>query len=188
LRSGELSGDYRRFCDLESYLLDCAQRRFADKGYLFAFDLFCIVVWSGSESAQAVARKLRAQGFTSLDAAACVLTRDLSQHTHERERLRCLWAKWGLGLPLASAILSVLYPQECARYDARVCQALGAFGGLAELRDFEPMWEGYQEFKKAIHSSTPPGLSLYDKQRYLCGKHVYEQLKRDIEQGFREGA
>ena len=188
VRSGEVVAiDYGRYFDLESYLLTSVHRRFVDKGYLFAFDLFCIVVWNASESEKAVARKLRAQGFSSLDAASCVLTRELSQKPNGRERLRCLWGKWGLGLPLASAMLSVLYPDEFAPYHARVCQALGRFHDLAELTDFEHLWQGYLEFRQALQDSTPPGLSLWDKQHYLCGKHLFEQLQHGIAQGFREG-
>ena len=188
VRSGVVAAaDYGRYYDLESYLLNSVQHRFADKGYLFAFDLFCIVVWNASESKQAVARKLRAQGFSNLDAASCVLTRELSQKPNGRERLRCLWGKWGLGLPLASAMLSVLYPDEFAPYHARVCQALGRFRDLAELTDFEQLWQGCLEFKQALQDSTPPGLSLWDKQQYLCGKHLFERLQHGIAQGFREG-
>ena len=188
VRSGVVAAaDYGRYYDLESYLLNSVQHRFADKGYLFAFDLFCIVVWNASESEKAVACKLRAQGFTSLDAASCVLTRELSQKTNGRERLRCLWGKWGFGLPLASAILSVLYPDEFALYDTRVCEALGGSRDLAELTDFEQLWQGYLEFKQAVEGSAPSGRTLRDKQRDLCGRHVYEQLQHDIERGFREG-
>jgi len=187
VRSGGFAADYGRYHDLESYLLTSVHRRFVDKGYLFAFDLFCIVVWNASESEQAVARKLRAQGFTSLDAASCVLTRELSQKPNGRERLRCLWGKWGLGLPLASAVLSVLYPDEFTLYDTRVCQALGGFRDLAELTDFEQLWQGYLEFRQALQGSAPSGLTLRDKQHYLCGKHLFEQLQHGIAQGFREG-
>ena len=188
LRTGEfVAVDFGRYYDLESYLMTSVHRRFVDKGYLFAFDLFCIVVWNASESKQAVVRKLRAQGFTNLDAASCVLTRELSQKPNGRERLRCLWGKWGFGLPLASAILSVLYPNEFALYDTRVCEALGGSRDLAELTDFEQLWQGYLEFKQAVEGSAPSGLTLRDKQRDLCGRHVYEQLQHDIERGFREG-
>lgn len=129
----------------------------------------------------------RAQGFTSLDAASCVLTRELSQKPNGRERLRCLWGKWGLGMPLASAMLSVLFPDEFALYRARVCQALGRFHDLAERLDFEQLWQGYLEFRQALQDSTPASLSLWEKQRYLCGRHLYEQLQHGIAQGFWKG-
>lgn len=40
----------------------------------------------------------------------------------QKARLRCLMVEWGFRLPVASAILAVLYPDEFTIYDVRVCE------------------------------------------------------------------
>jgi hypothetical protein len=178
--------DYRQYYDLESYLFDTVRRRFAEQGYLNAFDFFCIVIWKANRAKSKIARKLLelSQHKDNLDAAVRELTTDLAEQTTAKERLRCLWEKWQFYLPTASAILTVLYPDEFTVYDWRVCDELQGFHDLRNLGDFESLWRGYEDFKRKVEESTPKELSLRDKDRYLWGKSFAEQLKEDIKQGF----
>ena len=176
--------DFRQYYDLEPYLLDRVRPRFVQQGYLSAADFFCIVIWKANRAKSKIAKKLLASGYEDLDGAVRALTNGLAQQPNAKERLRYLWQDWELRLPMASAILAILFPDEFTVYDERVCGALGAFRYLKNRVNFENLWHGYQEFKRAVEESTPPDLSLRDKDRYLWGKSFYEQLKRDIDRRF----
>lgn len=46
------------------------------------------------------------------------------------------------------------------------------------------IWDGYQKFLRAIRDAAPANLDLRDKDRYLWGKAVSDQLTHDITRGF----
>lgn len=178
--------DFRKYYHLESYLFDTVSLRFAKQGYLTAFDFFCIVIWKANRAKSKIARKLQ-KVDKDLDRAVGVLTYGLAQQSNGKDRLRVLWEA-GFDLPMASAILTVLYPDEFTMYDQRVCDMLGRFHNLKNLTSFENLWRGYQEFKREVEVSCPEELTLRDKDRYLWGKSFYEQLTKDIERGFKKVA
>lgn len=179
--------DYRQFYDLESYLFEVVRPRFHDQGYLSAFDFFCIVVWKANRAKAKVARRLLERDDApagGLESAVRRLTEGLAREPSPRETLRYLLQGWGFLLPLASAILTVLYPEEFTVYDSRVCDCLGAFRNLAHRSWSESLWSDYQQFKRCVMEATPQGLSLRDRDRYLWGKSFHKQLAEDVARGF----
>ena len=86
---------------------------------------------------------------------------------------------------MASAILAVLYPERFTVYDERVCGSLKKFKNLKNLVNFERQWSGYQDFKREVEQAVKRKSTLRDKDRYLWGKSLHDQLKKDIEQGFK---
>jgi hypothetical protein len=185
--------DYRQFHDLESYLLEEVRLSFERNGCLSACDFFCIVIWKANRAKGRVAENLRkGSGHSDLEKAVHTFTTSLAEQPNGRERFRCVSQRWGFSLPMASAILAILYPDEFTVYDTRVCTMLEkqksewAFGNLKNLRDFEKSWRGYQEYKKAVEEfpyENPCG-TLREKDRYLWGKSFYEQLEHDVRHGF----
>lgn len=51
---------------------------------------------------------------------------------------------------MASAILTVLYPNDFTVYDIRVCDELKDFHGLKHTTNFENIWSGYQAYKQNV--------------------------------------
>jgi hypothetical protein len=177
--------DYGQFYELERYLFGIVRPRFLAHGRLSAFDFFCIVVWKANRARSRVARRLLAKGHRDLEAAVRELTTTIvAQPT--RARLRYLCEDWGLNLPMASAILTVLYPDEFTVYDSRVCDLLGGFHRLYYTASFDRLWGGYQAYKQRVIEATTECLSLRD--RYLWGKSFHDQLQSDIARGFGVGA
>jgi len=176
--------DFRDFYHLESYLFNTVRFRFKEQGYLDAFDFFCIVIWKANRAKSKVAKRLL-NVHNDLDTAVKALTSDLARQSDAKNRLDLL-LKEGFNLPVASAILTVLYPDEFTVYDERVCGTLGNFHKLKNRSNFGALWAGYQEFKCKVEESSPSELSLRDKDRYLWGKSFYEQLAEDIKRGFRK--
>ncbi len=189
--------DYRQYYHLEAYLFGTVTQRFHERGFLNAFDLFSIVVWKSNRSKSYFARRLIGQsGTENLEEAARQLTKGIAHERGPKERLQyLLGSSWGLLLPTASAILTVLYPEEFTMYDERVCEQLEKLRPgrqqspiYRECDDFhklknrtkDDLWRGYEAFICAVKQAAPNGLSLRDKDRYLVGKSDRERLDSDI--------
>ncbi|MGE3272363.1 MAG: hypothetical protein AB7P40_26680 [Chloroflexota bacterium] len=172
--------DYLRYYDLESYLFENVRSNFHEHGRLNAFDFFSIVIWKANRSKSRIAARLLAKGFNDLEAAVTTLTSGIAGQQGRKERLYYLWNDWGFRLPMASAILTVLYPDDFTIYDYRVCDQLGDFYDLATRSNFEDVWHGYEQLVARVHAGAPAGLSLRDKDRYLWGKSIATQLEVDL--------
>ena len=176
---------FLQYYDLDSYLFNTVQQRFERQGYLRAFDFFCIVIWKANRAKSKIARKLVSKSAKTLDEAVIDLTKRIAAEEAPKDKLRFLMnAELKFRLPMASAILTVLYPEEFTIYDVRVCGSLGKFHELTNITNFDKLWERYLEFKSCVETNGPQGYSLRDKDRYLWGKSFYEQLCGDIENKF----
>ncbi len=82
-------------------------------------------------------------------------------------------------LPMASAVLTVLYPEEFTIYDVRVCKSIGDFQRLGAQSFSDELWHQYLSFKEAVSQRSPKGLSLRDKDRYLWGKSFHDQIEEE---------
>ncbi|HEY3269014.1 MAG TPA: hypothetical protein VGM37_19045 [Armatimonadota bacterium] len=179
--------NYVKYYDLEQYLFRNVRMAFHRDGFLSAFDFFCIVIWKANRAKSTVAHRLMNMGRGDLNETVCALTEELYGQPTRADRLRLLWApeEWGFRLPMASAILAVLYPSDFTIYDTRVCDSLGGrFSDLADMSRFEKLWPAYLEYMAAVEASAPTPLSLRDKDRYLWGKSFYNQLQREVKTGF----
>ena len=116
------------------------------------------------------------------------LTKRIAAQESPKDKLRLLMnADLGFRLPMAIAILTVLYPGEFTIYDVRVCGSLSRFHNLTNITNFDKLWDRYIEYKSCVETNAPQGYSLRDKDRYLWGKSFNEQLCGDIENKFGVG-
>lgn len=176
--------DYRRFYDLEGYLFGEVSERYAKSGTLSAFDFFSIVVWKANRSKSRIAARLLSKGYDDLKSAVADLIAQIRTAANHKERLRTLIKGWKLRLPMASAILAVLYPQHFTVYDIRVCGLVSDFEKLTDISNFELQWSEYQRYIHAVKDAVPFRYSLRDKDRFLWGKSFADQLHRDIAKQF----
>ncbi|MEW6026530.1 MAG: hypothetical protein AB1599_04475 [Planctomycetota bacterium] len=182
--------DFTKYYDLESYLFKTVKNDFKERGFLTAFDFFCIVIWKANRAKTKIAEKLlKKRPNKNLNDIVKEFSTELARKTNPKDNLQYLFVDWGFRLPMASAILSVLYPEEFTIYDVRVCNILkekgvGDFSNLTNINNFNKLWEGYERFKHQVKDCTPTNLTLRDKDRYLWGKSFYKQLKKDIKQKF----
>lgn len=179
VKGDALSVDYLRYYDLEAYVFKEVAERFQTQGWLDAFDFFSIVIWKANRAKSRVARNLRRRG-EKLDDVCRRLTTEIHDASTHEARLTLLVANWGFRLPMASAILTVLYPEEFTVYDTRTCGELGAFSELANLTNPAALWAGYEAFVKKVRAASSEP-KLRDKDRFLMGRSIAEQLKRDIQ-------
>jgi len=177
--------DYTQFYDLEGYLFGEVSQRFQHDKQLSAFDFFCIVIWKANRAKSRISAKLLNRGHASLDTAVRELTRGIAERPVPRDKLRYVMEEWSFRLPMASALLTVLYPEEFTVYDVRVCEAVGPeFKRLAERRGSDDLWQDYEKFRQRVMESEPTGLTLRDKDRYLWGKSFHDQLQSDVKRCF----
>jgi len=175
--------DGLRYYDLEAYLFEDVHSRFQTEGSLSAFDFFSIVIWKANRAKPRVAKRLLARApekGTDLDAIVRNLTKSLFDAQTHRERLRILLEDWGFLLPMASAVLTVLWPDFFTVYDVRACEQLDGHHELANWSRFDRIWAGYEQFRDAVRAAGPDGLALRDKDRYLWGRSSALQLEEDI--------
>ena len=100
------------FYDQERYLFEVVGPRFRAQNALSAFDFFCIIIWKANRAKSVIARRLMAKQKSSLDQAVQALTRQIARATSDQDRLEVLTEDWGFRLPMASAILTVMYPDH----------------------------------------------------------------------------
>jgi len=180
--------EYLKYYNREDYLFDDVSKRFRRDKDLTAFDFFCIIIWKANRAKSTVAKSLlkigREQGYKTLDAVVKALTGDIHKESEAKKRLEVLMGKWKLKLPMASAVLTVLYPEEFTIYDVRVCKELKNFESTKNQKPFDKLWESYEEYIKCVKSTVGENLSLRDKDRWLFGRSFAEQLEKDIENKF----
>ena len=184
--------DCRKFYDLENYLFEEVSKRFSEHGYLEVFDFFCIVIWKANRSKSKIAKRLLSKGHPDLNSAVVSLTKSLANAADNEALMKILIVEWGFRLPMASAIFSVLYPLSFSVYDYRSCEVLerlypeDSFHNLQNKTDFDSLWNGYEKFIAAVKEATPSEYSLRDKDRWLWGNSLHQQLEKDIAEKFQE--
>ena len=171
--------DYLQFYDLEEYLFSKVHPTFHADGCLNAFDFLLIVRWKSNRRKDRIIARLCESGDGDLDKGARCLTRQVHQGSNHDERLGILMGP-GIGLAMATAILTVLYPEDYTVYDQRVCNALRGFRNIGNRTTPARILEGYKEFREAVRENTPGHLSLRDKDRWLWAKNWVEMLEREI--------
>jgi hypothetical protein len=78
---------------------------------------------------------------------------------------------------MASAVLTILYPDDFTVYDRRVCTMLG-FPHKDWSFFSDKCWTEYERYNEEVCKNTPPGLTLRDRDRFLWGRSLREDAER----------
>jgi hypothetical protein len=179
-----MKSNFQRLYNLEHYILTDVRQTYLQVGHLSAFDFFCIVIWKANRAKSKIARRLLEHN-ANLEDSVKNITSEVYKASTSKEKIRILIKDYGFRLPMASAILTVLYPKIFTVYDIRVCDTLCNFKDLGNTVNFEKLWACYQSYIKAVKECGPANLSLREKDRFLWGKSFYTQLKMDINDNFK---
>jgi hypothetical protein len=189
-----MTEDFLSYYNLEDFLFGAVRNRFHKQRKLDAFDLFSIIVWKANRAKSKVAeRLLQSHKPKNLDAVSEEFTRALFEAANAESRLIVAMKSWGFRLPMASAILTVLWPEDFTVYDIRACQQLGElnygnFSNLGNINSAEQLWPKYLEYCDAVKKAVPQHPSLRDEDRFLWGRSAARQLVDDIARGFSKPA
>ena len=180
--------DYRYYHKMEDYLRNNVRVWFQETGELREFEFFCIVAWKSNRSKSYIADRLLRFGHTDYQNAIDDIASAIHEAIAREEKMRILRKDWGFGLPIASAILSILYPAQFTIYDVRVCEELVDLGydNFAPIKNIvhQNQWPDYERFMQAVRQATPVGISLREKDRWLWGRSFARQLEVDIDGRF----
>jgi len=117
--------DYLQFYDDERYLLGVGDH-FRKTGKLEAADLYMLFAWKANRAKNYHKNRLKKRACSgSFAGAVSEIAVTLHSTPGQKERHQLLMGKWGFALPTATAILTILYPNEFTVYDYRVCGVLG---------------------------------------------------------------
>jgi len=171
--------DYLKFYDLEHYLFTEVSGRFRRTNAISPADFYMIIIWKANLARTRIRDRLSRHegGFNGAVDAMTVALRDADGPA---ERLEIMMKNWKFRLPMATAILAVLYPDDFTVYDARICEQLGAFEGLADRQFSETLWHDYRSYVSVVSRAAPSGLSLRDKDRFLWARSFYEGVMKDL--------
>ena len=186
-----MTDDYLAYYDLETYLFKTVHYRFHKEQKLDAFDLFSIIIWKANRAKSKLAHRLIKQAG-SLEEAANQFTHSLYEAKSPESRLIMAMDCWGFYLPMASAILTVLWPEDFTVFDIRVCHELASnqtedFSRLGNI-SAKRLWPKYCEYCEAVKRTVPQHRSLRDKDRFLWGRSAARQLVCDIARDFSKSA
>jgi len=168
--------NYTKYYYLESYLFAEVAQTFRMNGYLAPEEFFAIVIWKANRAKTTVKRKLT-KGGRDLASSVKNLTQQIQTATTDEDKLRILVDDWQFRLPMATAILTVLYPERFSVYDVRVREQLG----IKDFVDHKGQVDRYfREFLPKVQAEGK-GETLRDKDRYLWGKSWHEDLQKLVQ-------
>jgi hypothetical protein len=178
----QMAEDFRKYYNLDALLVGGVSAEFNASGKISPLDFFLILVWKANRKADQQKRRLATKANGSFQKAVESIAKCLWElRTSPKLQMKFLMEDWAFRWPTASAILSVLSPENFTVYDFRVCDELElelegrSFHGLANKRFSDATWKQYQDFVQAVVDVAPHGLSLRDKDRFLWGRSFHRE-------------
>lgn len=168
----EMGIDFSKYYSLEEYLFNEVRVNFEKRGYLTSEEFFCIVIWKAVRAKTLILRKLLAKN-QPLDVTVRQLTSDLVMANSSQDKLSLLLDKWKFRLPMASAILTVLYPDDFTIYDVRVCASLN----IKDFSGCKSQIDQYFNYFLPKIKNVRNGKTLRENDKFLWGQSFYNDLK-----------
>lgn len=170
--------DYKKYYDIETYLLNEVGPVFRQNGTLDHKDFYLILVWKANRAKSYAKKRLAAKAGTFPEAVRQIADA-LNKATSRKQSLEILMRKWGFRLATATAILTILYPDEFTVFDKNVCDEVAfAYRPWADRGFSDALWRYYESYQQAVVAQTPSEAALRDSDRYLFGRYVYKELER----------
>lgn len=170
--------DSQEFCrlldlyDLEAYLFEKVSTQFSKSGTLSPYDFFAIVIWKSNRAKTKIKNGLSAMGKTVDE-----LMRAVGTTPEQVAKVDLLLAMPGIGLAMASAILTVCYPQEFTVLDYRVWETLKSLDIPDLPRRISGTASEYVQYCRACKAyAQHMGVSLRDLDRVLWAKNWEDDL------------
>jgi thermostable 8-oxoguanine DNA glycosylase len=158
---------------IEDYLFDEVRKRFKDEGTLEPFDFFAIVAWKSNRAKTKIRRGLDDAGKTVQG-----LMSEVAQAEMPRDKVEVLLQVWGIGLAMASAILTVCDPKTFTVLDYRAWETLqgASLQGLPEHYPATP--DEYLDYCGVCRRlAGRVGMRLRDLDRALWAKSWRDDLR-----------
>jgi hypothetical protein len=158
--------------NLESYLFDTVSRSFEREGTLSSYDFFAIVIWKANRTKTKIKEGLKASGNE-----VGALMQEVSRGETLKAKVEALTRVWGIGLAMASAILTVCYPEQFTILDTRAWKTLQGKPVPDLPERFPATSEEYIQYCEACRKfAAERHLSLRNLDRALWAKDWQDSL------------
>ncbi len=162
---------YLKYYFLEDYLFNNVRKNFQKHGRLTPEEFFAIVIWKRNASKTKILNGIKRNKRTISE-----ITLRISEAKTREQRLDALLSPRipDIGIAIASAILTVCYPDDFTIADYRACSSLKNFGEEVignPTTKISSYFEYLDKCKKLAHKHN---LSLRDFDRILWAKDFYE--------------
>lgn len=162
---------------LEYYLFNTVSPRFQADRTLTDYNFYAIVIWKSNRAKTKVQRGLAQAGISTAQLIARV-----DEALTEQAKVDVLCDVWGIGIPIASAILTVCYPDTFSVLDYRVWEVLKLEGVMDLPKRAPHNPESYVRFCTVCRAlANEAGISLRDFDRALWAQSWEEDLLALIE-------
>lgn len=160
---------YLKYYFLENYLFNEVGKDFQKRGYLIPEEFFAIVIWKSNRTKTNVKR-----GIEKSKKTIRTITSEVFQVKTSEQKITTLTSIPSIGIPMASAILTVCYPDDFTVADYRACAALKDFGEEIIGNPTAKISTYLEYLKKCKKLAKEYNFSLRDFDRILWAKDFYE--------------
>lgn len=166
--------NYKKYYDLENYVFNEVRKNFLKRKYLTAQEFFCIIIWKANRAKTKIKKKLSITNSISKNVKK--ITEQIFKANNANDKLDILLKKWNFGMPMATAILSALYPDKFTVYDYRVREQL-------KLKNIYSSKGYFSYFLPKIQAEARKnGVSLRETDKELWGKSFFEDLEKMLKE------
>lgn len=165
-------GDFEKYLKYyfrEEYLFNDVNKNFQKQGYLTSEEFFAIVIWKSNRAKTNVLRGIVKSGKTIRS-----ITSEVFGAKTPEQKLNILTSIPGIGIPMASAILTVCYPDDFTVVDYRARGALKYFSEEIIRNPTTKISYYFKYLEKCKKLARKYNLSLRNFDRILWTKDFYE--------------
>lgn len=160
---------YLKYYFLENYLFNEVSKNFQKRGYLTPEEFLAIVIWKSNRAKTNVKR-----GIEKSKKTIRTITSEVFQTKTPEQKITALTSIPSIGIPMASAILAVCYPDDFTVADYRACEALKSFGEEIIGNPTTKISIYFEYLEKCKKLARKYNFSLRDFDRILWAKDFYE--------------
>jgi len=160
---------YLKYYFLENYLFNDINKNFQKRGYLTPEEFFAIVIWKSNRAKTNIRRGIEKSKKT----IRAIMFGVFRAKTPE-QKLVILTSIPSIGIPMASAILTVCYPDDFTVADYRACATLKNFGEEIIGSPTAKISTYFEYLEKCKRLARKYNFSLRDFDRILWAKDFYE--------------
>ena len=160
---------YLKYYFLEDYLFNDVSKNFQEHGYLTPEEFFAIVIWKSNRAKTNVRRGIKKSKKTIR-----TITSEIFQTKTLEQKLEAIISIPGIGIPMASAILTVCYPDNFTVADYRACATLKDFGEEITGNPTAKISAYFEYLDKCKKLAKKYNLSLRNFDRIFWAKDFYE--------------
>ena len=173
---------YKKFYSLENYLFNEVSKNFSEKHYLTSEEFFAIIIWKRNASKTKIRDSVKKHKISIHD-----LTLNIYKEKTQNGKLNVLISIPNIGISIASAILTVCYPNDFTVVDYRVINSLNKLGLITRQDSVTKLDSYFDYLEKCKSLKDKHNVSLRDIDKILwgmdwyCGKDGIEDLIKNVE-------